>query len=106
MFKDLFADGKLMGFTHRRDGRVFFFGTGNTTQEDLPMLFPNYKFLFLKQVHGRNVIQADSASAPPPEADGHFTSTPGLALVVQSADCVPVLLSSPKQVCAVHAGWK
>jgi copper oxidase (laccase) domain-containing protein len=27
-------------------------------------------------------------------------------LVVQSADCVPILLASKYQVCALHAGWR
>lgn len=41
-------------------------------------------------------------------ADGLFTQTPGIALAVTCADCVPLVLASPKQGLAavVHAGWR
>ena len=43
-----------------------------------------------------------------PECDGLVTSTPGVALVVFTADCTPVLLHDPVTgaVGAVHAGWR
>lgn len=43
-----------------------------------------------------------------PECDGMVTNTPGLALVVFTADCTPILLYDPitGAVGAVHAGWR
>ena len=43
-----------------------------------------------------------------PECDGLITNTPGLALVIFTADCTPILLSDPVTgaVGAVHAGWR
>lgn len=43
-----------------------------------------------------------------PECDGLVTNTPGLALVVFTADCTPILLYDPVTgaVGAVHAGWR
>ena len=43
-----------------------------------------------------------------PECDGIITNTPGLALVVFTADCTPILLHDPVTgaVGAVHAGWR
>ena len=43
-----------------------------------------------------------------PECDGLVTNTPGLALVVFTADCTPILLHDPVTgaVGAVHAGWR
>ena len=43
-----------------------------------------------------------------PECDGMVTNTPGLALVVFTADCTPILLHDPVTgaVGAVHAGWR
>jgi len=42
------------------------------------------------------------------EADGLITATPGVALMVVTADCVPVLLYDPvrRVVAAVHSGWR
>ena len=43
-----------------------------------------------------------------PECDGLVTNTPGLALVIFTADCTPILLHDPVTgaVGAVHAGWR
>ena len=43
-----------------------------------------------------------------PECDGLITNTPGVALMVFSADCTPILLHDPVTgaVGAVHAGWR
>jgi len=43
-----------------------------------------------------------------PECDGLVTNTPGVALMVFSADCTPILLHDPitGAVGAVHAGWR
>ena len=43
-----------------------------------------------------------------PECDGLITNTPGVALVVFTADCTPILLHDPVTgaVGAVHAGWR
>ena len=34
------------------------------------------------------------------------TTLPGIALVVQTADCVPVILAGPNAVGIAHAGWR
>ncbi len=43
-----------------------------------------------------------------PECDALVTATPGIALVVFTADCTPILLFDPGTgaVGAVHAGWR
>ena len=64
-----------------------------------------------KQVHGAAVA---TLREPRPEAsafcageyDALATDRPGAALVVQTADCVPILLSAPGVVGAAHAGWR
>lgn len=52
-----------------------------------------------------------AAAAPggeAPKADALITSTPGLLLGVQTADCVPILLADTRRrvVAAIHAGWR
>lgn len=104
MFEPLIVDRKLLGLQLRHERRFYFFGTRHVRREDLPSLFPLYKFCFLKQVHGRAVLPANPALIQ--EADAHFTREANLALVSQSADCVPILLSSEREICSIHAGWR
>ncbi len=82
----------------------FFFGSRQVPREDLPRLFPAYRFAFLKQVHGARVLAGTHEHNN--EADGHYTRERGLALVVQSADCMPILMASATTVVALHAGWR
>lgn len=63
-----------------------------------------------RQVHGAAVTDAGACRGPgpPPEADAIVSDTPGLAVGVLTADCVPILLASrrARAVAAVHAGWR
>jgi polyphenol oxidase len=77
----------------------------------------------LKQVHGTRVVvirRGDPVPAPlgspavaddddgRPRADIVMTDDPAVAVAVQVADCVPLLLADPVTgaVAAVHAGWR
>jgi YfiH family protein len=67
--------------------------------------------VWLNQVHGCRVVGlqlADrSPGAPVHTADASFCTQPGLACVVQVADCLPVLLAARGSVvAAAHAGWR
>lgn len=63
---------------------------------------------FMRQVHGAAVAIAgpddpgDSGDAA--EADALVTASPGVAIAVLVADCVPVALVGPAAVAVVHAG--
>lgn len=66
---------------------------------------------WLNQVHGNHVVQAranGSGSSDVPDADGSWTTEPGVACAVMVADCLPVLLAAPdgRGVAALHAGWR
>lgn len=65
------------------------------------------RLVWMEQVHSRNVTVVDGPVAEPVEVtDALVTNQPGLALVVLTADCVPVLLSDEEAgvIAAVHAG--
>lgn len=73
------------------------------------------KFVLSHQVHGDTVLAVDGRHAgaglygpPLPACDALITATPGLCLVVFTADCTPILLHDPVTgaVGAVHAGWR
>jgi polyphenol oxidase len=63
---------------------------------------------FARQVHGTRVLTVDgpTSDAAIAEADGLATAASGLALLVLTADCLPVALASPGAVAMVHAGWR
>jgi polyphenol oxidase len=66
------------------------------------------RLVFMDQVHGNEVVLVSEPLHAPPRADALVTRTPGLALVVMVADCVPVLLADAAAgvVAAAHAGRK
>ena len=40
------------------------------------------------------------------DSDGIYTDKPKLGLVVQTADCLPILLSDKNRIGAIHSGWR
>jgi hypothetical protein len=65
----------------------------------------------LRQFHSNLLVSATAADAArklPRKADGQMTDEPGLLLVIQTADCIPVLVADRKRraVAAFHAGWR
>lgn len=91
-------DPEVVDENHRRVGAAF--------NDGGPLLG-------MRQVHGAGVAVVETgtdteteAGVGLPECDGLVTTTPGNALLVRVADCVPVLLADPEAgiVGAVHAG--
>jgi hypothetical protein len=66
----------------------------------------------LRQVHGTDMIfEPDPQDMTKPsgmEGDGLATAEPGMALVIKTADCQPILLAhaSGRYVGALHVGWR
>ena len=63
--------------------------------------------VWLRQVHGTDVVAAEGAESGD-EADAVHTATPGTICAILTADCLPVLICdrNGSQVAAVHAGWR
>jgi YfiH family protein len=61
----------------------------------------------VKQVHGSVVVPVTEVGFAG-EGDGLVTRTPGVALGIKTADCLPLLMVdlSRRAVAAVHAGWR
>jgi hypothetical protein len=66
----------------------------------------------LKQVHGDGFVVDARETSPDQaaelEADGHCTREKGLALLIKTADCQPILFAAEdgSAVAALHAGWR
>ena len=63
---------------------------------------------WLRQVHGSEVEKIRRAQHLVPTADAVYTSTPGLACAIHTADCLPILICdiNGTEVAAAHAGWR
>ena len=69
-------------------------------------------FAEVHQVHGVRTLfepePQDPSRTPTEQADGMATSRPGLALMIKTADCQPILVAheSGRFIMAIHAGWR
>lgn len=75
------------------------FGTGND------------RVITVNQVHGDDLVivhDKNYRTLRAVEADALITSSVGMAIGVETADCVPILLidSATPAVAAIHAGWR
>jgi YfiH family protein len=73
------------------------------------------RVITVNQVHGENIVRIDAQGLidgkidpRTVEADAMTTNAPGIAIGIETADCVPILLFDPATpaVAAVHAGWR
>ena len=58
----------------------------------------------MNQTHSNVVTFVKSSEVY--NSDGIYTEKPKLGLVVQTADCMPILLSDKKRIGAIHSGWR
>ena len=62
-----------------------------------------------EQIHGGTIHELSAGGQEVVDVgpgDGLITSSPGVGLLVWTADCVPVLLAADGVVAAVHSGWR
>jgi len=86
------------------------FGTRRFSEDDLLSIIAENgaRPVLLRQIHSARVLVLDEVPEGFPEADAAATRRPGLALVIKTADCLPLFLVDPdhRAVAAVHAGWR
>ena len=68
---------------------------------------PSHPF-FVKQAHGRKIINLDTKKIHSYVADGIITSQKNQVISIQTADCMPIIISSDcgSIICALHVGRK
>ena len=86
------ADGDLRKDRHRRA----------TVSAELGI---DVEWAFVNQVHGDHVFVVTQPGLQG-DGDAMLTTTPGIPLVVATADCVPIVLEGPGVAAVVHAGWR
>lgn len=64
--------------------------------------------LWLNQVHGDHVLDADQAIIDTPDADAAVTTQADRVLVIMTADCLPVYFvdRQARVIGLAHAGWR
>jgi YfiH family protein len=69
---------------------------------------PSFEFLSVHQVHGTEILSADSHDLSLQSADGITVTRAyaGPALAIKTADCLPIIVLGKNGYAALHAGWK
>ena len=64
--------------------------------------------VWLKQVHGTEVIPLDDYAGREPTADAAFAQKTNRVCAVLTADCLPILIcdKNGQKVAAIHGGWQ
>ncbi len=80
---------------------LIFFGQSNFGQNEMMTQFK--KVSLLNQVHGIHIIKDPSQVDV---ADGQYSEESQKALVIKTADCMPVFIEDSHQIIALHIGWR
>lgn len=99
--------GWSIRFTDRRDGDFAPDSIG--VDERRAEIVGSQPVLWLRQVHGSDVVVVDSIDdvqrCAGANADAAVTTSAGIALSVVTADCAPIVLVAGHVGAVVHAGW-
>ncbi|MBX2988205.1 MAG: polyphenol oxidase family protein [Bdellovibrionaceae bacterium] len=98
-----------LGFEIQLPDALVFFGKRDASVLHLQQRYSSLRWARVRQTHSDIVVPSSSPSAEPlTEADAHFSGTPELALLISTADCVPIMLHDPRRkiVAGIHAGWR
>jgi YfiH family protein len=81
---------------------------GNRAAFSRELTSGSWPLITLRQVHSDTIRFVEAPSKSQLVGDGLITSTPGLLLVIQTADCLPIILvdSKNRAVGVFHAGWR
>lgn len=96
-----------LGFEYKTNSVLVFFGNKNCTLAELKKNYPFLNFRLIRQTHSDILIKSVE-NTEDIEADAHWTQEKNIALVIKTADCLPllVLCEEKKFILAIHAGWR
>ncbi len=95
---------KSYGWTYENAAIFLLFGKAKMNQFDLQK-YSKSELFYVKQVHSNLIVPASDEMKT---ADAHYTKEKHKALIIQTADCLPVFFYSCKEhkILACHAGWR
>ena len=105
---------QTLRFGGKSKGKFNSFNLSTRVQDEINAVYLNRDFLnqylpspphWLNQTHSNIVIELPS---PVLNGDASYTREKNLVCVVQTADCLPILMTNKKGtvVAAIHAGWR
>ena len=101
-----------LGLVIKRPQFICHFGNNQAEIAEYKQLYPQFDLLRVRQTHSDIIIQAESKPTIPyeqlSEADAHYSSIKNQALVIATADCMPIMIycAQTHRAAAVHAGWR
>ena len=104
VFQPTKKDNQIIYYSAQIKNYLIVYGTRYLKRSELEKIFPNYRMCFIQQIHSDKVIPAQTKKLI--KADAHWTCEKLKALVIQTADCLPIFMATHHQVCAIHAGWR
>jgi len=116
IFSDLdeITHGVFTGFRNLPDRKTIPFNTSHSddyssdsvehNRLEIKNVLDVNQLFFLNQVHGTQVVTYPGSR----EGDASVTDKKGIGLVIQTADCQPVMLYDPEKkiIANIHSGWK
>lgn len=100
--------GEALGWRFAaRGARALFLGRGAPGRDEVwpqALLPADVRRSWLRQVHSDRVLDARPGLCG--EGDALRVEGTGLAAVVATADCVPIVAIGERSVVAIHAGWR
>ena len=111
------ARGWKYQITSQKYTYIFFFGNGSCKIADVPyeLNFTSSDRLHrIRQTHSDRCFQASETTLSRvewerlPEGDALSSHSPNQALMISTADCIPLLVADlrSERICAIHAGWR
>ncbi len=94
-----------LGYFYQNSKCLVFFGKALGTLEKIEKLYPKFKFQRVKQTHSDIIVESSDKLV---EADAHWTGEKNQALLISTADCIPMMIHCKKtdRIVAIHAGWR
>jgi polyphenol oxidase len=99
-----------IGFFQVQKEFLAFFGNKNSSIENIQKLYPKFSFSKMVQTHSADVLfHTSENSSHQKSGDAHYTDEFNQALLISTADCIPLLIfvGGKNPLCAaIHAGWR